>query len=55
MSDMMFSATSTVSSGQECKHENGWFVWPRFWIFKREYLSCSDCGQLIPRGNWRLS
>lgn len=44
----------TLGDHKKCPHENGWFVWPRFWIFKRKYLACSDCGELIPKGRWIL-
>jgi hypothetical protein len=37
-----------------CKHLNGWYVYPKFWIFKKRYLCCSDCGELIPKSGWYI-
>jgi hypothetical protein len=51
---MKSGTTVTVTFGKICKHLNGWYIYPRFWIFKRKYFVCSDCGELIIKSKWRL-
>jgi len=47
--------TFTTTNEYFCKHRTGWYVYPKFWIFKREYLACEDCGKLIPQSRWKIT
>lgn len=44
---------SIATTFESCQH-GGWYVYPKFWIFKRRYLCCDKCGELIPKGRWFL-
>lgn len=51
----MDEATVTTTLSKQCKHQNGWYVFPTFLCFKRKYLVCSDCGKLIAQTKWYLN
>ena len=36
--------TMTFTERDKCRHDNGWYVTVRFWIFKKRIFVCSDCG-----------
>jgi hypothetical protein len=46
--------TAVTLSSNPCKHKTGWFHTVYFWIFKRRFLACDDCHELIPQGKWTL-
>ena len=48
----MKDGTGTVSASYSeyqngCPHRNGWFVYVKFWIFRKKIFVCSDCGKPI--------
>lgn len=38
-------STATSNTQPECLHWNGWFMTATFWIFKKRYFVCTDCGR----------
>ncbi len=38
---------TTVTSGPQCRHENGWYVSVPFWVFSRRIYVCCDCGAYL--------
>lgn len=40
--------TNTITNEllNNCHHENGWYVYIKFWIFGKRVFVCSDCGDV---------
>jgi hypothetical protein len=49
----IYTTTCTISARGECKHE-GWYHHVKFLCFRRKFLVCEKCGELIPQGKWRF-
>jgi hypothetical protein len=48
-------STATVSATPPCEHRNGWYHTVYFWIFKKRFMYCEDCHDLIPQSKrWTL-
>lgn len=43
--------TTTFTIREECKHV-GWYHYVKFLCFKRKFLACEKCGELIPQSKW---
>lgn len=48
--DELMMTSTTATDFPECQHLNGWYGYAKFWIFKKRYFVCSDCGKFIERG-----
>jgi len=46
---------TTATIPKQCNHDTGWFHYVRFLCFKRKYLACEKCGELIPKTRWYFS
>lgn len=45
---IMFTSTA-------CTHEfGGVFRYVQFWIFKKKFLVCEACLDLVPKGKWKI-
>ena len=50
---MEYTYTATKSI-EKCHHHKGYYHTVTFWIFKRRFLACELCGELIPQGRWYI-
>lgn len=43
--------TTTFTQKEECIHI-GWYHTVKFLCFRKRFLACEKCGELIPKGKW---
>ena len=49
-----FVTSSSTYTGQDYKHNNGWYFTIKGWIFDKRYFWCDDCKKALRVKNGKI-